>query len=242
MEALQLVRSERPEIADAKLSYAGRLDPMATGLVVVLHGSLLSRQEEFWHLPKAYDVSVVLGLVTDTYDMLGLPTRVISAQGTPSAELILSTASALVGKHTLPVPLYSSHRVDGRPLFQWAREGRADIETPVRVMAVAEVSVHDIERITPVELHDRVRTGVHLVRGDFRQNDILAGWEETLASFGDEELTVVRLSVSCNAGTYIRSLAHVMGKRLGTGGTLLELRRVRVGRWHVDAPGVIRAG
>jgi tRNA pseudouridine55 synthase len=109
-------------------------------------------------------------------------------------------------------------------------------------MTVSEVSVHDIARISTTELHDRVRRGVNAVRGDFRQSDILNAWDEVLAARAGEEFTVIRMSIFCSAGTYVRSLAHVMGRHLGTGGVLLELRRTSVGRWRVDGRDVIRSG
>src|SRR4030042_4443536 len=108
LESLALVRRARPEAAGAKLSYAGRLDPMATGLLVVLHGPLLMHQERFWELPKAYEATVMLGMVTDSYDLLGIPTPVIARDGTRTPERMLSTIARMVGKRALPVPPYSS--------------------------------------------------------------------------------------------------------------------------------------
>ena len=243
LETLALVRVAHPELADSKLSYAGRLDPMATGLLVVLHGRLLLRQERFWGLPKSYEALVMLGMVTDSYDLLGIPTPVISHDGVPTPERMLATIARMVGKRQLPVPPFSSHQVEGRPLFAWAREGQMqDVDIPIRPMGVNEISVHHIGTTTGEELHTRVHARIPMVRGDFRQPEILSAWDEVLTGRHADDFPVIRMTFHCTAGTYIRSLAHALGRSLGTGGTLIDLRRIRVGPWSVDDPHVIHPG
>jgi tRNA U55 pseudouridine synthase TruB len=78
---------------------------------------------------------------------------------------------------------------------------------------------------------------VGLVQGDFRQEEICTAWRNCLTD--DRYFPLVSLDIRCGSGTYIRSLAHEIGRRLGCGAVLAGLRRVRVGSWHVNDPDVI---
>lgn len=236
LEALGLLRAARPGIGTAKLAYAGRLDPMATGLLVVLHGALLARQEQFWVLPKEYETRVVLGLTTDSHDLLGL----CGAPGMrmPPHDVMLASAAGMVGKHLLPVPVFSSARVMGKPLFALAKQHALPVGVPVRRMTVSEAEVLDIGTVSADELRAAAAARIPQVHGDFRQEAILNRWEQVLAGGG--EWPAIRLRITCSGGTYVRSLGHELGRRTGAGAFVLDLRRTRVGQWRVDGPGVIR--
>jgi tRNA pseudouridine55 synthase len=238
LEALGLLRSARPELALQKLSYAGRLDPMATGLLVVLHGDLLALQEQFWHLKKAYEAEVVLGVSSDTFDLLGIATGVAHAQ--VPVERVLAEAQSLVGRSVRSVPAYSSIVHEGKPLFMHARAGVLPAALPVRRMDVSEVVVAEVGTVSSDALLAQVGALVGRVSGDFRQDAIAARWNAVLTERSRASWPLVRMRIDCSAGTYIRALAHELGQRLGTGGVLASLRRVRVGPWSVDDDAVIR--
>lgn len=237
LQALQLYRDARGFGASIKMSYAGRLDPLASGLLPILYGHMLSRQEEYWYLSKEYDTTVVLGVRSDSHDLLGLPERVRGVM--PTSERITSIVRGLVGKIDLSVPIYSSHRVDGKPLFAWARtlpEGPAVV--PVRRMSIHQIDVAHIEDIDLSSLQSVALHRVMRVDGDFRQDETVRAWE--MCGNGADTLVSVGLHIQCGSGTYIRSLANEMGRRLGVGAIVSDLRRVRVGPWRVDDADVIR--
>jgi tRNA pseudouridine55 synthase len=225
LESLHALRAARPELVGRKLAYAGRLDPMASGLLPVIGEPLLMRQEEFWNLTKEYEAVVVLGISTDSSDLLGLA-HAGSVPIVPSAR-IMAAVSGLVGKTNLAVPAFSSYRMRG-------------VEPPVRRMAVHEASVCDIGVVRTAEIARAVAERVPLVRGDFRQEAILAGWNGALAGRAGEDWPLARLRIQCGAGTYIRSLVPEIGRQLRTGAFLFGLRRTKVADWSVDGPRVIR--
>ena len=102
-------------------SYAGRLDPMAEGLLLVLAGEEVNNAKQYYSLPKSYEYSFVVGVSTDTYDCLG---EIIDTHYPEDAldKKIKQVVAALVGTHTFPYPPYSSKPVNGVPLFRYARE------------------------------------------------------------------------------------------------------------------------
>jgi tRNA pseudouridine55 synthase len=237
LDTLERLRDLRPDLAGEKLAYAGRLDPMASGLLVVLHGSMLKEQERYWNLPKEYLAEALLGWRSDSYDILGIPS--LAATMLPSPVRILTTLQAMVGKLDLSVPVFSSVVHDGVPLFAHARAGIApDVQVPVRRMAVNQVDTIAVEPLSERVLRERIDDAVGRVRGNFRQDEILAAWHALLRP--GEELVTVRFTIACAGGTYVRSVVHELGRRLGCGALLAGLRRTRVGPWRVSDEDVIR--
>ena len=70
-ERLERLRVQRPHYEHEVLSYAGRLDPMAEGVLLCLVGSANKRREAYLELSKEYVLDVLFGFSTDTYDVLG---------------------------------------------------------------------------------------------------------------------------------------------------------------------------
>src|SRR5690606_23219787 len=73
LECIQRFRAENPSYAEVSMTYLGRLDPMAEGLLLVLAGDT-RKKKAYLELDKRYEFEVLWGFETDTYDMLGLVT------------------------------------------------------------------------------------------------------------------------------------------------------------------------
>ncbi|MEX2029185.1 MAG: hypothetical protein WD963_01745, partial [Candidatus Paceibacterota bacterium] len=71
LQALDNFRRKNIRYKDAKMTYAGRLDPMARGLLLVLSGEEVKKKEKYLALPKEYEFDILFGFSTDTYDILG---------------------------------------------------------------------------------------------------------------------------------------------------------------------------
>ncbi len=69
------------------------------------------------------------------------------------------------------------------------------------------------------------------MRGDFRQKEILELWNEVLTEHADKHFSILKIKVSCSSGTYMRSLAHELGEKLGIGASALRIKRTRVGEY-----------
>ncbi len=235
LQALHALREAAGLSSDYKLAYAGRLDPMATGLLLVLHDDLLKRQEEFWRLRKTYEASVVLGLSSDSHDSLGLPE--FKSGRMPEQAAIAAAVRSLVGKVDLPIPAFSSYRIGGKPLFQLTRL-ESPVRLPVRRMVINEISLQGVDSMALSDIAESAIARCALVTGDFRQDRIAAAWSRLKSDA--TALPVVRMTVHCDSGTYIRSLAHELGRRLRSSGMLWELKRTVVGQYRLDDDAVIR--
>ena len=75
LEALEVLRKKKKLSLSAKLSYAGRLDPMASGVLLILQGATQTQREKYLSLDKKYRAKILLGFGSDSFDLLGLPTH-----------------------------------------------------------------------------------------------------------------------------------------------------------------------
>ena len=173
-------------LGQKKIGHAGTLDPMATGVLIVLLGQatklsgyLLEGGE------KRYEGILRLGISTDTWDVEGKIVRECTLDSDP-AELERLARDDIENWTSLTeqeVPPYSAAKHDGQPLYKLARTGK-DIPVKMKKINVTQAEVQSVN------------------------------------------LPDVRFRVSCSSGSYIRSLAHSLGMRLGWGATLTELTRV----------------
>ena len=76
LACMERFRAENPEYFDIPMTYAGRLDPIATGDLLVLTGEECKKKDEYLGLDKEYEATVLLGFQTDSYDVLGIPSKI----------------------------------------------------------------------------------------------------------------------------------------------------------------------
>ena len=236
LERIKRFRLHNPEYAKSKMSYAGRLDPMAEGVLVVLVGEENKKREKYLNLTKEYTAEVLFGIETDTYDILGKIIDMDKRHGLSDKirSAIEHCLSRFVGVQSQKYPAYSSKKVEGKPLFKWAREGRVhEIDIPEREIEIFSAKVLKLHTLSQYDLASLISERVGLVQGDFRQSEILAGWEKSLAKYVQRTFEVATITVSCGSGTYIRILAHELGGCLKTKAVLLALKRNSVGAYIV---------
>lgn len=223
LEALENHRANHPELEGIPLSYAGRLDPMASGLLLILEGEENKERERYLGLDKEYEFEILLGFETDTHDILGLPTK---QETSNSLEPVIPQ---FVGSRTQEYPAFSSKTVDGVPLHMHTRAGR-DVEIPTK-----EATVYSLQKIgervlSGEEMLRDIEERVGRVQGDFRQSEILGGWKNILKKNADAH-SIIKFHAKVSSGTYIRKLAHDMGRALGGSALAYSIRRTRVGDW-----------
>ena len=191
-------QSRRPRIApgpfldrvDPQVGHAGTLDPLATGLLIIVTGSFTKKAEELQTLDKEYTGTITLGGITPSYDAETEITETFSLENI-TEEKIIAAKEKFTGTIEQVPPIYSSVKVDGRRAYSYARAGEE------LIIKSRNITIYSFE-ITSIEL------------------------------------PLVHFKVSCSKGTYIRSLAHDLGKELGCGGYLSSLRRTRVGHFKIE--------
>jgi tRNA pseudouridine55 synthase len=171
-----------------RVGHAGTLDPLATGVLLVCVGQATRVSEYLMASDKTYRAQILLGTITDTYDMDGevIETRPLAPEIDRGA--IWAALGHFVGDIMQAPPAYSAIKQDGVPLHRRVRRGE-DVRPSAR-----PVHIHSIQMI-------------------------------------DWTTPCLTVDVTCDPGTYIRSLAHDLGQTLGCGGALSGLRRTRSGRF-----------
>ncbi|HYC34641.1 MAG TPA: hypothetical protein VEC13_02820, partial [Candidatus Paceibacterota bacterium] len=140
LEALERVREERNIPEEIPMTYAGRLDPMAEGLLLVLIGGECKNKDAYLGLQKEYEVSVLLGFETDTGDLLGRITN--HRFGVDMEKLnITEVLKGLEGKHVQEYPAFSSKTVDGVALFALAKANALPEKFPSKEVEIKEIEL-----------------------------------------------------------------------------------------------------
>jgi tRNA pseudouridine55 synthase len=153
----------------------------------------------------------------------------------PSPDAVRDALARFTGVIEQAYPPFSSARVRGRPLYQWAREGRLrEVDVPTARRTVYAAELLGTGEVTARALAASVERRVALVRGAFRQDAVLARWLEVLSRAGaGTAFGVARLRIECSAGTYMRSLAHELGRALGTAAVADRIVRTRAGAYSL---------
>ncbi|MDB5188565.1 MAG: ine55 [Candidatus Nomurabacteria bacterium] len=210
---LRRFREEHSLCDDEKLTYAGRLDPMAEGIVPILVGEARFQKDHLLGKAKTYEVDIVLGLSTDTGDLLGLLINENLSARKFLAE-IQKAVETLSELKELAYPNYSSRPVEGKPLFMHARAGNK-VTLPVKKITIHELELLGIKEVALCALLGNAQEIIAKVQGDFRQAEIMAQWRKMMEADGDKQITIVTIRTTVSSGTYMRSLAEKMGELLG---------------------------
>ena len=173
-----------------QIGHLGTLDPLATGVLVLLLGKATRLVRFYTGRRKRYNAAFRFGYATNTYDSEGIA---VGPETSPTLQrdVLERLAAESVGRFEQMPPIFSAKKVHGRPAYELARKNQAVELKP------ASVEVYE-----------------------FRLQEI--------------EGPVARFSIECSSGTYIRSLAHDMGQKLGYGAHLTEICRTAVGEFSLD--------
>ena len=120
-----------------RVGHLGTLDPIATGVLIVVLGEAVKLTDLIINDTKEYIATAKIGVQTDTLDITGNITK--TSNVIPSYEELKGVVKSFLGKSIQEVPLYSSVKVNGRRLYDYARAG-IDVELPKR-----EIEIFDIE-------------------------------------------------------------------------------------------------
>jgi len=233
-ERLERLRAQKPQYQYEVLSYAGRLDPMAEGVLLCLVGAENSRHEAWLDLSKEYTLDVLFGFSTDTYDILG---KVMQAGGEENITraAIERGLNEFRGMVSQEYPPFSSKTVEGKSLFQWARENAlGSFALPRKTITIYNIELAGMYKVKEPRLLAHIEESVSKVQGDFRQEETLRIWRRFLRASGEREFPCATIKISCSSGTYARSIANGLGIDLGAPALALHILRTKVGDYDIE--------
>jgi tRNA pseudouridine(55) synthase len=233
LEALTKFISLKKLPKDWKFTYAGRLDPMARGLLLVLANATQSQREKYLGLGKIYEAEVLFGFASDTGDLLGLATKQKNIQIHKRTQKEFKEAiESFVPQANLYIPAFSSVLVKGKPSFFWAKLGKK-LPQVKRLMEFKSIKILKKRTLTEKQILSYLEKNLVKVSGDFRQEDILANWKKLLGN-SREQYILLKIRVHSGSGAYIRSLAQEWGRKLGQKSLLFSLKRTKIGRFELS--------
>lgn len=237
--ATERLRKEKNIPDDIPLAYAGRLDPMATGKLLILIGDECKVQEKYHAFDKEYQVELLVGVSSDSGDVLGLLSLCNTSIHTETE--ITPVFESLIGDLSLPYPHFSSKTVRGKPLHMWTLEGRLrEIEIPVKTSILQKITFTNLQTITKGEILKTVRSKIETIPkvtdtkkvlgADFRRVAVREAWDE-FEKNGNEVYQLLSFTCVASSGTYMRSLAEHIGKKLRTCGLAYSIHRTKIGKY-----------
>ncbi|MDR3228466.1 MAG: tRNA pseudouridine(55) synthase TruB [Puniceicoccales bacterium] len=179
-----------------RVGHAGTLDPMATGVLVILVGKATKASQYLMSRDKEYEGTMRFGQVTNTQDADGEIMENNPVPDTLDSATVAAAMLKMEGDQYQTPPMFSAKKLQGVPLYKLARKGE---EVP------------------------REPRFIHI------EKFALLGYEAPDASF----------RVSCSKGTYVRTIAHDLGRTLGPGAHLTALRRTASGDHRITQAATI---
>ena len=181
----------RKKLKIKKIGHAGTLDPLATGLMIMLIGKATKVSQYLISLDKSYEGAFKLGIETDSQDADGKVTFTKPVpEGLDEEKIVLTMKSFLGDQYQIP-PMFSAKKIDGTPLYKMARKGKV-IEREPRFIRIKQLDL------------------VH--------------WDSPVGKF----------FMDCSKGTYVRTVFHDLGQKLGCGGHLISLRRTKISDFSIE--------
>ena len=137
--SFQYINKAKRIIGASKVGHSGTLDPFASGLLVVTVNKATKVNQFIEAQDKEYIATLKLGVKTDTLDLEG---NIIATKEVPSLneELIIKTLNKFKGKIKQVPPMYSAIKVDGKRLYDLAREG-IEIERKEREVEILDITL-----------------------------------------------------------------------------------------------------
>lgn len=142
MTSHDVVARARRVFGTPSVGHCGTLDPLATGLLILLVGEATKISQYILEGDKSYRVGVLFGQETDTLDVTGTVTKTADVPSSPS--LIKKGGLDLKGAFSWPVPRYSAKKIDGKKLYEYAREGIA-VDIPLKEMKFWDIDCIDAD-------------------------------------------------------------------------------------------------
>jgi tRNA pseudouridine55 synthase len=235
LESILRFKSDNPEYKDTKIAYAGRLDPMAHGALLLLLGEECKKRDLYQGFNKVYEFQIIVGVETDAFDILGLPNGKVFQNNYDIENLEISIKNILksfIGEIEQAYPPYSSFHVNGKPLFWYAKNDLLKtIEIPKHQVRISSLEFVDSMYKTSKELLNEILERIDLVKGDFRQKEIISNWENILSE--NIEIRLIKFRAEVSSGTYIRQLVKDIADKTNTSLTVFEIYRKSVGEFSL---------
>lgn len=173
------------------VGHAGTLDPLATGLLVILVGRATKVSQYLMSLDKVYDGEMKLGVETNSQDSEGEVVSELPVPESVNEAYMREQMASFLGDQYQTPPMFSAKKLNGIPLYKLARQGQ-EVQREPRFINISKFE--------------------------------LLEWNRPAAKF----------RLACSKGTYVRTVCHDLGKKIGCGAHMTQLRRISSDKFNVE--------
>lgn len=173
------------------VGHAGTLDPLATGLLVILVGRATKVSQYLMSLDKVYDGEMKLGVETNSQDSEGEVLSELPVPESVNEAYMREQMASFLGDQYQTPPMFSAKKLNGIPLYKLARQGQ-EVQREPRFINISKFE--------------------------------LLEWNKPAAKF----------RLACSKGTYVRTVCHDLGKKIGCGAHMTQLRRISSDKFNVE--------
>ena len=219
-----IVAKVRRELRDefghkVKVGHTGTLDPFATGLLILLSGKMTKKSNEFLKLDKIYEAELKLGFVSSTGDPEGEIQR-YHVEDLSEVTTAREAGAIATNEGASPVTTGASDPYPKREVVESVLQSFTGkiTQTPPRFSAI---------KINGERAYKLARKGADF---EIPSREVEIYCIEIL----DYSYPTLKIRCHVSSGTYIRTLAEDIGKKLGTGAYLTALRRTKIGDYHIE--------
>lgn len=173
------------------VGHAGTLDPLATGLLIILVGRATKVSQYLMSLDKVYDGEMKLGVETNSQDSEGEVVSELPVPESVNEAYMREQMASFLGDQYQTPPMFSAKKLNGIPLYKLARQGQ-EVQREPRFINISKFE--------------------------------LIEWNKPAAKF----------RLACSKGTYVRTVCHDLGKKIGCGAHMTQLRRISSDKFNVE--------
>jgi tRNA pseudouridine(55) synthase len=203
-----------------KISYIGRLDPLASGIIIYLEGDELKSRDKYLNMDKTYKFNLIIGLSTDTGDCLGM-IRNIQSVNTINMTKLTEVFSQFLGEYEQKYPIYSAYQIHKngmkKPLWYFAKNGieLEETEIPKHFIKIYNLE-QDAKPMFSIRNMNYFMEQVGLIPNglELRKEEITAQYKEYKEA-DKIRLIGIPMLAKVSSGTYIRQLCADIGDKMG---------------------------
>jgi len=231
LQAIKKFKQKYKIYKKCSISHAGKLDPLAEGILLLIINPDRFILKKLMKLDKEYKAEILIGFSTDSFDIQGIAKK--ENEIILEEEKLKEIIDSFKGKYEQTIPVFSGKKINGRPLYYYARKNILDkIKIPKKEVKIKEIELINIKKISSEEILKEIIKKIKLLEGDFRQKEIIKNWKKILNE-KKEDYYLITVIIKCSSGTYIRSIANDIGKKLNSGAILYNLIRTRLGKYSL---------
>ena len=205
--------------------------------MILLIDEECKKQDEYICKTKIYKSQLLLGITSDSYDILGIPeiSKETLLDDTISLDTIKDTIYSFQGTYNQKYQNYSSICVksvitgERKPLWKWSKENRLnEITIPSKDITIYNIEIPKIIELDSKQLLELILSKLSLVtEGDFRQESIKRKWIELLGD-NPNKWYIIDMETDVSSGTYIRTLSNDIAEKLNCKGIALDINRIQI--------------